>query len=308
MKTFSVRFYKRLILVVLALMYIIPVALAVFFGVRSADLGKKLAEVENPSESRFPMESGGDIGPLPSGSGLDLIAEPLYYQTLYPELYGTAQIAEQRVRAVDTIYMTFDCDPSGNTRRILDILDTYGIKATFFVGGSTDAEALAVIKEIVERGHSIGLRSYGNSYERIYQSVETYLEDFKEIYDLVYQTTGMRAEIFRFPEGSVNSYNGGIYRELIAEMLRRNFVFFDWNVSGEDSSLGEMTADDIKQRVVTNVAGKDRAIIQLHDSVGKEAVIEALTGILDDLRNQGYSFQPLTAAVLPVVFSYKSAP
>ena len=285
MKTFSVRFYKRLILVFLALMYLIPITLAIVFGVKSADLEKRLAGMggtSNPPSS----EQQGDDAPLPLVSGLDLVAEPLAYQTMYPELYGTAQIADQRVHAVDTVYLTFDCNPSEATRRILEILDTYGVKATFFVSGTTDADALAVMREIAERGHTIGLRSYSNSYQKIYQSVETYLEDFKEIYDLVYETTGVRAEIFRFPGGSINSYNGGIYQELIAEMLRRNFVFFDWSVSGEDGSISDMTADEVKQRVLTNMAGKDRAVVQLRDSVGKEATVEALSGVIEVPRAQ----------------------
>lgn len=306
MKTLSVRFYKRLILVILALMILVPTVLAIFFGLKSAALEKQLAVQGGIADPNPTHQSGEDQDP-PVTSGLDLIAEPLEYQTLYPELYGTAQIAEQRVRAVDTVYLTFDCDPSSNTMRILDILDTYSIKATFFVGGTTDEDALSAMKEIVSRGHSIGLRSYSSSYQAIYQSVETYLEDFNEIYQLVYETTGVWAEIFRFPAGSVNSYNGGIYRELIGEMLRRNFVFFDWNVSGGDSAVNDATVDDIRQRINSNIAGMDRAIVQLRDVVGKDAVVEALPGIIEDLQGQGYSFQPLTAAVLPIVFSYKSA-
>lgn len=164
------------------------------------------------------------------------------------------------------------------------------------------------MRDIVSRGHSIGLRSYSDSYQEIYQSVDAYLKDFEQIYNLVYETTGVKAEIFRFPAGSVNAYNSGIYQELIAEMLRRNFIFFDWNVSGEDTQVGDLTADSVASSVLSGMDGKERGIVLLRDSADKMAVVDALPGIIAELQNRGYNFQPLTAAVLPVVFSYKSAP
>lgn len=291
MKTLSVRFYKRLILVILLLLIVVPMIFAITLKAQNKEL-------------RSQLEASGQQ----QGKPLDLLAEPMEYQLLYPDLYGTAQIAEQRVRAANAVYLTFDCDLTDNTRQILNTLDQYGVRATFFVNGNTDPDALAVMKEIVDRGHSIGLRSYSDSYEEIYQSVGSYLEDFEKIYNLVYETTGVRAEIFRFPAGSVNAYNSGIYQELIAEMLRRNFIFFDWNVSGEDTQVGDLTAESVTGSVLSGMEGKERSIVLLRDTADKAMVTQALPGIIGELQNRGYSFQPLTAAVLPVVFSYKSAP
>ncbi len=204
---------------------------------------------------------------------------------------------------MDTIYLTFDCAPSDNTLQILDILDQYGVKATFFVMGTTDPEYLKVMKEIVDRGHTIGLRSYSASLQEVYHSVSDYLDDFKKIYDLVYETTGVKAEIFRFPRGSVNSYNAPFYQELIAEMLRRNFIFFDWNVNPSGSK--DDTAEDISNSVIDSMANLSRGIVYLRDMAGYENVIGALPGIIPTLQAQGFKFEPLTAQVLPVSFSYK---
>lgn len=310
MKTFSVRFFKRLILLFLLLLIVIPVIFAFWFGFRTVALERQLAElgtVPPPSQSNDPGEITQTPGVVPTGYDRLLEAEPIYYQTLYHDLYGTAQISGPRDQNIDTVYLTFDCMPSSNTTQILDILDTYGVKATFFLSGTTDDAAYAIMRDIVDRGHSIGLRNYSSSREKIYHSVEDYLNDFKQIYDLVYDATGVRAEIFRFPSGSVNSYNSGIYQELIAEMLRRNFVFFDWDVSGGDVSVGEQTPEQISEYVISEMAGRDRATIMLRDTEGKTAVAGALPTIIEDLRSKGYSFQPLTAAVLPVVFGYKSS-
>lgn len=305
MKTFSVRFYKRLILVFLALLIVIPTIFAVFFGLRSASLEQQLAEggLRDPeTEASNDPEASRTPGVVPTSYDNTLEGEPLSYQTLYPELYGTGEVPKERVMAIDTVYLTFDSSLSEKTREIMDILDEYGIKGTFFVIGTTDPDALAVMKEIADRGHTIGLRSYSGSLQQVYQSVEAYLEDFKQIYDLVYETTGVKAEIFRFPSGSVNSYSTGIYQELNAEMIRRNFVFFDWNVNGENGK----DADEISTKIIASMADKDRGIIKFRDTPENSHTTLVLRTVIDELRGLGYEFAPLTAQVMPVIFSYES--
>lgn len=308
--TFSVRFFKRLILVVLLLMIAVPNIWAVASIFEINRLRQELAEQgTNPGQPGQNQESpnpSGDPAVVPTSFDNPLEGEALSYQTLFPELYGTASISGGRTKAIDTVYLTFDCTPSSNTMEILDKLDRYGIKATFFVNGSTDPDAQDIIKAIVDGGHTIGLRSSSNSYDAIYHSVEDYLADFNEIYNLVYETTGVRAEIFSFPGGSVNSYNSGIYQELIAEMLRRNFIFFDWTFSGDSTGSRTPSAEEISENVVNGMANRDRAIIKFRDAVGREAVAGAIPAIAEELQALGYSFQPLTASVLPVIFSYSS--
>lgn len=294
MKTFSVEFYKRMILVLLALLILIPTVCAVVFGIQNSVLRRQLAE--------------GGTGSGSSKPPLDMEAVPIDYQLLYPELYGTGEISKERLYEEGTVYLTFNSTPGENTGAILNVLDDYGIKATFFLSGTADSVSLDQMKEIVERGHSIGLNGSSDSYQQIYGSVEDYLADFKAIYDLVYETTGVQAEIFRYPGGSINAYNSGFYQELNAEMLRRNFVFFDWDVSGEDTQMEGTDAAQIENNVVTGMEGKDRGIVLLRDTVGKEAVVDALPNIITRLQGQGYGFKALTADVIPVVYSYKGAP
>lgn len=293
MKTLSVRFYKRLILLVLALLILIPTVLAMVFHAQNKSLRQQLSGQGGSVQQKTPL--------LPVG-------EPLDYQILYPELYSTAEIPVDRIRESNTAYLTFNSAPSANTEAILDILDTYGIKATFFVKQNEDPESDNALKLIVSRGHTIGLQGYSDSYQQIYSSVSAFLEDFKAIYDLVYEVTGVQAEIFRYPGGSINPYNCGFYQELNAEMLRRNFVFFDWNISGEGSAQEEQTGDQIRENILDGMEGKDRAIIALQDEPNGEMVISALPGVIEGLQEAGYNLQPLTASTLPVIYSYKSAP
>ncbi len=72
-------------------------------------------------------------------------------------------------------YLTFDDGPSDNTLLILDILERYNVKATFFVIGASKTEYLPLI---AEKGHSIGIHSWTHNYS-IYRSVDSFFADFQ---------------------------------------------------------------------------------------------------------------------------------
>lgn len=317
----SVRFFKRLILVVLALLIVIPIGIAISLGVSSAglleekraverelaDTQRELKEVLSQVDTRpqpDPEQDDGTIDPAAPVPPETLTSEPIAYQELYPELQCTP--ASERKRLSGTVYLTFDDGPSENTEKILDILDEYEVKATFFVTGQEKSEeARALLRRMTEEGHSIGLRSYSRQYGEVYSSIPNFLTDFKTAYDSVYEMTSIHPRIFRFPGGSVNSYNAGIFQELIAEMLRRGFTFYDWNVTGEE--FKNKTASEIRQTVVEGVEAQSRSIVLLHDGAGFEATVQALPGILETLTAEGYSFSAITPEVEPIWFNYNAA-
>lgn len=105
-----------------------------------------------------------------------------------------------------TMYLTFDDGPSEeNTAAVLDILKEYNIQATFFVVGENVRRHPEVARRIVEEGHTIGIHCNRHEYGELYESVDSYLADFREAYDAVYEVTGVEAKLFRFPGGSINS-------------------------------------------------------------------------------------------------------
>ena len=142
----------------------------------------------------------------------------------------------------NAVYLTFDDGPSARTDEILEILDKYGVKATFFVVGANEEGDLERMQKIVAAGHTLAIHSYSHDYKKIYASVEAYLEDFNQMFCQIYEATGVKPQIFRFPGGSVNSYNVGIHQQLIAEMTRRGFVYFDWNVANGDAVFSKNSA------------------------------------------------------------------
>ena len=118
-----------------------------------------------------------------------------------------------------TIYLTFDDGPGPYTGKLLDILDEYGVKATFFVTNQFPTYQ-KYIKEAYNRGHSIGIHTYSHDF-KIYSSVESYFNDLNKMSDVIKKQTGIESKIVRFPGGSSNTvskkYKIGIMKTLANE-------------------------------------------------------------------------------------------
>ncbi len=229
-------------------------------------------------------------------------AEDSRYASLYPELYCTATTGVTYSDDKDYVYLTFDDGPSKYTDSILYYLDRYNIKATFFVVPDGSDECARRMKKIVDAGHTIGVHSATHDYKQIYAGVEAFLADFKICYDRIYEATGVKASLFRFPGGSINDFNEETRDEIIAEMTRRGFVYFDWNVDSNDAGGADWT--EMYVGVLGQIAGTNRAVVLMHDRDDRlntvlvlEDIIKAL---LDDER--GYKLDRLTENTKPVQF------
>lgn len=238
-------------------------------------------------------------GAAADGGVSDTAAE---YTKLYPDLYAENPPTEFK-EDDGTIYLTFDDGPSANTNDILYILNKYGIKATFFFCGGEDEQTFERMRAVADAGHTVGIHSISHDYEKIYESVESYLEDFYATYSCIYEATGIKPQIFRFPGGSINNYNRLTYKQIIAEMTRRGFVYYDWNVSGEDA-VHDADWTSIYNNVLSGVANNsaDNAIVLLHE---KQQTVYVLEDVIDKLVEDGYHFGQLDNTVKPASFSYR---
>ena len=224
------------------------------------------------------------------------------YQLLYPDLYCNE--SSEAIIKNKAVYLTFDDGPSQQTLNILKVLRENNVKATFFVIGKTDETSRAIMKQIVDEGHTIGIHSYTHNYEKIYSSVEAYLDDFNSMNNLIYEATGIKPSIFRFPGGSINTYNEATYQDIIEEMSRRGFTYYDWNVSSLDT-LSNATVASINSNVVDEVSKHSRSIVLFHDSDGKIQTVNSLDGIIRDLNDYGYTLDSLTNKIKPIIFKHK---
>ena len=197
-----------------------------------------------------------------------------------------------------TMYLTFDDGPSEeNTAAVLDILKEYNIQATFFVVGENVRRHPEVARRIVEEGHTIGIHCNRHEYGELYESVDSYLADFREAYDAVYEVTGVEAKLFRFPGGSLNSYNKDVYEDIIAEMTDRGFIYFDWNGSLEDA-VSKSTPEQLVENAVESTLGRKKVVMLAHDIVYNTTL--CLENLIDSLPE--YKMEPLTEEVTPIRF------
>lgn len=296
----SVRFYKHVIYAGLVATGLFVLLGLYFIGDTIG--GDSLYAMTAEESLRIASETGSQAEmSLPKPKPAALVDIPqIDYQLKYPGLYGDfAQVPAFSKRVA---YLTFDDGPSARTLEILNILKQHSIRATFFV--VTKDSDPAILKRIVAEGHTLGIHSHSHRYGEIYSSVERYLDDFDAAYERIFQVTSVKPRIFRLPGGSINAYNRGFYQELLAEMLRRGFVFYDWNVATGDADPNA-NSEVIVRNVRASVKGQDQLVILAHDSEIKRETIKALPAIIELLEKKGYSFDRLDSNVKPVTFSYQ---
>lgn len=205
---------------------------------------------------------------------------------------------------VKTIYLTFDDGPFKYTRRLLDILDEYDVKATFFVTDQ-NSEYTPLIRDEYEKGHAVGVHSACHKYKTLYRSDGYFLKDFYEMQRIIRDYTGGYTRLYRFPGGTSNTvslkYSDGIVSRM-AEFLDSNgYVYFDWNITSKDSE-GLTTAEEIVSTTVEQIEELDETayIVLQHDIY--ECSVEATEGIIKWGLENGYRFDKLSTDTPTVHF------
>lgn len=174
------------------------------------------------------------------------------------------------------IALTFDDGPGPYTAHLLDILDQYGAKATFFLIGSKVSGQASVVRSIQARGHQLGNHSWSHP-ELPKLSVDQIAGEIDRTNEAIRQATGVKPTILRPPYGAANG--------VVLEQLRaRGMSSILWSVDTRD------WADRNSQIVCTRaVAGaRPGAVILMHDI--HQTSVNAVPCILSSLKQQGYSF------------------
>lgn len=191
------------------------------------------------------------------------------------------------------VYLTFDDGPSANTEKILEILETYGVKGNFFVVGTESSNLRKLYKRIVDEGHVIGMHSYSHKYSEVYASKEAFIDDLNRIYSLIYDETGVAPTIYRFPGGSSNNVSRVPMKELIEVLDKRGIVYYDWNVLSGDATNPVLPVEDIITNSLSTVSNYEEAMILFHDLSNKTTTVEALPTIIEALLAQGITIAPI---------------
>ena len=196
-----------------------------------------------------------------------------------------------------TVYLTFDDGPSIYTKQILDVLDRYGVKATFFV---VNGKQNYLMKEIVNRGHQIGLHAYVHKYDVVYQSEQAYFNDLNKINEVVKTETGVETKLIRFPGGGSNAiskkYEKGLMTKLTKSVTDKGYYYFDWNCTNGDAE-GAKTISDQLGYCSKFPRGAQNIIVLMHDN--KKLTAQSLPYIIEYYQACGMEFGVLTPETPP---------
>lgn len=194
-----------------------------------------------------------------------------------------------------TVYLTFDDGPSIYTKEILDTLDKYGVKATFFV---VNGKQNHLMKEIVNRGHQIGLHTYTHRYDILYKSEQAYYDDLNKINEVVKNETGVETKLIRFPGGSSNAiskkYSKGLMTKLTASVVENGYYYYDWNCTNGDAE-GAKTVTDQLRYCSKFPRSANEIVVLMHDN--KKLTAQSLPYIIEYYKACGMEFGILTPEV-----------
>lgn len=206
------------------------------------------------------------IGPLQAGA-----TEVLAVKKVLP-VYSVER--DDRV-----ISVTFDASWGGDkTMAILDLLDEYDAKATFFLVGIWVDKYPELVREIHSRGHEIG--NHSDSHPYMTQISESKMrQELDGMSDKIEALIGERPTLFRPPYGDYNNKVVTVSRDEGYEVVQWSIDSLDWKNRG---------VDDLVKRATTNVQPGD--IILFHND--SEFIVEALPSILQFYKDQGFTMIP----------------
>ena len=183
-------------------------------------------------------------------------------------------------RSDNKISISFDCAYGADyTYKLLDILDEYEVKCTFFVVKFWADKFPEVLKEISTRGHEIGTHS--STHPNMSKLSESQMiSELTISSQTITEITGKKVELFRPPYGDYNN-------KLIEVSKRLNLYTIQWDVDSIDWK--DISSKEIVNRVVKKT--KSGSIILCHNN-GLHTH-EALPYILSNLKEKGFTFVPI---------------
>ena len=214
-----------------------------------------------------------------------IIEQPAkWLRWLYPKAIWRMDSSER------SIYLTFDDGPiPESTPFLLETLDKYGVKATFFVVGENVEKHPDLFRQIVERGHQIG--NHTNRHLGSFKHwTATYLIDTYECQLLIKGEASLSGEkseetmpLFRPPHGWM--------RHSIYYWLSKRYRIVMWDLVTRDYSKW-LTADDVYDNV--RRYARNGSIVTFHDSLKSiDKLRTALPRAIEWLQAEGYEFKTI---------------
>lgn len=210
--------------------------------------------------------------------------------TVEPETNENKDVTEEPERSIadetgKVVYLTFDDGPSSVSNEILDTLDQFNAKATFFMLEPAMKEYPEAVKRTVKDGHAVGLHGVTHNKDIFYKSEQAALGEMKTAQDTLESISGVNSSLIRTPYGSI-PYLTDSFREVFDQ---NGFKLWDWNVDSSDWSLSK---NEYVKNVISQVEKLENdgitPVILMHDR-GETA--HHLSTLLQYLQEQGFQMK-----------------
>ena len=208
----------------------------------------------------------------------------------YPAAVGTAATTRQLPiycvqRDQKLVSISFDAAwGNEDTQQLIDILEKYKVKATFFVVGEWVDKYPESVKALADAGHEV--MNHSNTHAHYPQlSADQVVADLNACNDKIEAVTGVRPTLVRLPYGDYDDNSINAVRSIGMEPIQWDVDSLDWK---------DLSAADITQRVVSKV--QPGSIVLFHNAALHTP--EALPGILETLIQDGYTFVPISQIIL----------
>lgn len=210
----------------------------------------------------------------------------------------TVYVSEPGAVKTGVIYLTFDDGPgTSTTRELLDKLKKHNIKASFFVTGRGDR---SLIKRACSEGHQMGIHTFSHDYRLVYQSMNSFYDDFNKVDKIIYDECGFHTKYYRFPGGSSNTvsrrYTKGIVTQIAKELTAKGYHYYDWNISSGDATGGKRIRENLSRNVINGLR-KDRPNVVLYHDIYQESV-DSVDAVIEYAKNHGYIFDKLNPSIV----------
>lgn len=193
-------------------------------------------------------------------------------------------------REVPGVALTFDDGPDPvHTRAVLDALDKSDAKATFFVIGHKAEKNPELVREILDRGHTVGVHSFAHDRLFSLRSGKRVKDDLERAIKTLEKITTQTPTLFRPPIGHTNPTIARIADQLDLTMI-------GWSIGARDGLAGTKPSEVVK-RIDRGLA--DGAIVLLHDApergTRRPAGVTALPEILERIAKKNLRVVPLAS-------------
>lgn len=205
---------------------------------------------------------------------------------------------QQDKKLPKVLYLTFDDGPSAYTDKLLEVLDKYQVKATFFMLDGAMKKNPESVKHIVERGHAVGLHGVTHKPQTFYCGIDGPLKEMNQTNDTLESIVGFRSCLIRTPFGS----NPHLTQKQYLNLVSNEYRIWDWNIDSKDWAYNNPQKAFITTVKNMKTSKKEPKVVLFHDM---KYVAETLELFLKWMEENEYTSKEITPDLIPVKMTQK---